>query len=105
MTATAAAPQPLEDVELARRIGARDERAFETVMRAHNRKLYRVARSILRDDAEAEDAVQEAYFSAYRNIFRKLRFAAPAVSSGSRRADTIRMTIVPVPGVRLTITR
>src|SRR5436309_13905625 len=37
-------------------------------MRAHIRKLYRVARSILRDDAEAEDALQEAYFSAYRNI-------------------------------------
>ena len=68
MTATAAAPRPLDDAELARQIGARDERAFETVMRAHNRMLYRVARSILRDDAEAEDAVQEAYFSAYRNI-------------------------------------
>lgn len=68
MTATAAAPQPLDDVELARRIGARDERAFETVMRAHNSMLYRLARSILRDDADAEDAVQDAYLSAYRNI-------------------------------------
>lgn len=68
MTATAAAPRPLDDAELARRIGARDERAFETVMRAHNSMLYRLARSILRDDAEAEDAVQEAYLSAYRNI-------------------------------------
>jgi RNA polymerase sigma-70 factor (ECF subfamily) len=38
------------------------------VMRAHNRMLYRVARSILKDDAEAEDAVQEAYLAAYRNI-------------------------------------
>ena len=68
MTATAAAQRPLDDAELARRIGARDERAFETVMRAHNRMLYRLARSILKDDAEAEDAVQEAYFAAYRNI-------------------------------------
>ena len=68
MTATAAASQPLDDTELARRIGARDERAFETVMRAHNSMLYRLARSILRDDADAEDAVQDAYLSAYRNI-------------------------------------
>lgn len=68
MTATAAVPRPLDDAELARRIGVRDERAFETVMRAHNSMLYRLARSILRDDAEAEDAVQDAYLSAYRNI-------------------------------------
>ena len=66
-TATAARPQP-DDAELAQRIGQRDERAFEAVMRAHNRMLYRIARSILKDDAEAEDAVQEAYFAAYRGI-------------------------------------
>jgi RNA polymerase sigma-70 factor, ECF subfamily len=57
-----------DDAGLARRIGERDERAFEAVMRAHNRLLYRLARSILKDDAEAEDAVQEAYLAAYRNI-------------------------------------
>lgn len=39
-------------------------------MRAHNRLLYRLARSILKDDAEAEDAVQEAYLAAYRHIDR-----------------------------------
>ena len=57
-----------DDAGLARRIGERDERAFEAVMRAHNRLLYRLARSILKDDAEAEDAIQEAYLAAYRNI-------------------------------------
>jgi RNA polymerase sigma-70 factor (ECF subfamily) len=61
-----APPTPDDDLDLARRIGARDERAFEAVMRSHNRMLYRLARSILRDDAEAEDAVQEAYMQAYR---------------------------------------
>jgi RNA polymerase sigma-70 factor, ECF subfamily len=59
-----------DELELARRIGAHDERAFESMMRAHNRLLYRLARSILHDDAEAEDAVQDAYLSAYRNIAR-----------------------------------
>jgi len=56
------------DLALARRIVARDERAFEALMRTHNRMLYRLARSVLKDDAEAEDAVQEAYLAAYRNI-------------------------------------
>lgn len=68
MTATAAAQGSPDDAELARRIGERDERAFEVMMRAHNRMLYRVARSILKDDAEAEDAVQEAYLAAYHHI-------------------------------------
>jgi RNA polymerase sigma-70 factor (ECF subfamily) len=57
-----------QDLTLARRIGERDERAFEAVMRKHNRMLYRLARSILKDDAEAEDALQDAYLAAYRHI-------------------------------------
>jgi len=59
---------PPDDAALADRIAARDERAFETLMRRHNRMLYRLARSILRDDAEAEDALQDAYLAAYRGI-------------------------------------
>jgi len=68
MIPQAIAERPLEDAELARRIGQHDERAFEALMRRHNRMLYRLARSILKDDGEAEDAVQEAYLAAYRNI-------------------------------------
>ena len=37
-------------------------------MRRHNSRLFRVARAILKDDGEAEDAVQDAYLDAYRNI-------------------------------------
>ncbi|AKJ26868.1 RNA polymerase sigma factor [Caldimonas brevitalea] len=37
-------------------------------MRRHNRRLYRLARATLHDAAEAEDALQEAYLSAYRSI-------------------------------------
>ncbi|MDD5248660.1 MAG: RNA polymerase sigma factor [Rhodocyclaceae bacterium] len=40
--------------------------AFERMMRQHNRRLFRVARSILGDDAEAEDALQDGYIHAYR---------------------------------------
>jgi RNA polymerase sigma-70 factor, ECF subfamily len=58
----------LKDTELIARILSGDMRAMETLMRLHNRTLYRTARAILRDDAEAEDAVQEAYIQAYRAL-------------------------------------
>jgi RNA polymerase sigma-70 factor (ECF subfamily) len=56
------------DVTLAERVGAGDAHAFELIMRRHNRMLYRIARSILRDDSEAEDCLQSAYLLAYRSI-------------------------------------
>ena len=37
-------------------------------MRRHNTRLFRAARAILKDDAEAEDALQDAYLEAYRHI-------------------------------------
>lgn len=58
----------LTDFELAQRITAGDKGAFELLMRRHNQMLYRTARSILKDEAEAEDAVQEAYLLAYRGM-------------------------------------
>lgn len=42
--------------------------AFEALMRRHNRRLFRTARAILREDAAAEDALQEAYVAAYRKL-------------------------------------
>src|SRR5204863_2990488 len=56
------------DAELARRVALGEHAAFEALMRRHNRALFRTARAILRDDAEAEDALQEAYLQAYRAI-------------------------------------
>src|SRR5688572_10685993 len=41
---------------------------FEALMRQYNPRLFRVARSILKDEAEAEDALQEAYIQAYRKM-------------------------------------
>jgi RNA polymerase sigma factor (sigma-70 family) len=57
-----------DDIDIAGRIAEGDARAFETLMRCHNRMLYRLARSILRNDADAEDALQDAYLAAYRNV-------------------------------------
>jgi RNA polymerase sigma-70 factor (ECF subfamily) len=65
---TAPAERPLDklnDKELAQRIAAGDTGALRHLMRLHNQPLFRAARSILRDDAEAEDAVQEGYLLAY----------------------------------------
>jgi RNA polymerase sigma-70 factor (ECF subfamily) len=42
--------------------------AFERLMRQYNQRLFRVARSILKDDADAEDALQDAYVQAYRKL-------------------------------------
>jgi len=47
---------------------APDIAPFEALMRQYNARLFRVARSILKDDAEAEDALQEAYIQAYRKM-------------------------------------
>jgi RNA polymerase sigma-70 factor (ECF subfamily) len=58
----------LADTELIASILAGDMHAMEALMRLHNRTLYRTARAILRDEAEAEDAVQEAYLQAFRAL-------------------------------------
>jgi DNA-directed RNA polymerase specialized sigma24 family protein len=61
----------VDDSDLAVLIAHKDQaafEAFESLMRKHNGRLFRIARSILRDDAEAEDALQDAYLDAYRNI-------------------------------------
>lgn len=52
-------------VELARK---KNDSAFEALMRRYNRRLYRVARSVLRDDSAAEDAVQETYIRAFTHL-------------------------------------
>ena len=63
-----AAPEPATDAELARSIAAGDQKSFVLLMRRHNQLLFRTARSILHDDRDAEDAVQDAYLQAYRSI-------------------------------------
>jgi len=54
------------DSELVRRVAARDHEAFRALMKRHNQMLYRAARSILKNEPEAEDAVQDAYMQAYK---------------------------------------
>ena len=60
--------QSLSDEEVVARVLEGDTAAFELLMRRHNQRLYRTARAILRDDAEAEDVMQEAYVRAYEHL-------------------------------------
>ena len=58
----------LGDAELAQLASQRDGGAFRVIMQRNNRRLYRVARSVVRNDSEAEDVVQEAYVRAFANL-------------------------------------
>ena len=58
----------LSDEEVVRRVRAGEAPLFEVLMRRYNQRLYRVARAILRDDAEAEDVMQHAYVEGYLHI-------------------------------------
>lgn len=53
------------ETELIRRAVRKEEPAIRAIITANNRRLYRVARSIVRDDFEAEDVLQEAYLRAF----------------------------------------
>jgi RNA polymerase sigma-70 factor (ECF subfamily) len=65
---TATISKETTDVDLARLAASGDGHAFEAIMRRHNRLLFRAARSVLKSDAEAEDALQEAYLRAWRAL-------------------------------------
>ncbi|HEU4389157.1 MAG TPA: RNA polymerase sigma factor [Blastocatellia bacterium] len=58
----------LSDEQVVERVRSGETALFELIMRRYNRRLYRVTRSILRDDAEAEDVMQDAYVRAYVHI-------------------------------------
>src|SRR4051812_15772212 len=57
-----------DDAGLVDRARNRDEAAIRAIMQANNRRLYRLARGILRNDSEAEDVVQEAYVRAFTHL-------------------------------------
>jgi RNA polymerase sigma-70 factor (ECF subfamily) len=59
-----------DDATLVRCVVGGDTAAFEAIMRRYNRRLYRLARALVRNDADAEDALQEAYVRAYAALAR-----------------------------------
>ena len=64
---TAAAPSPT-DAEIVKRVRAGDCALFEILMRRHNQRVYRTARAVLKDERDVEDAMQQAYISAFTHL-------------------------------------
>jgi len=60
--------EPPSDEDVVRRVLAGDTAVFEVLMRRYNQRLYRVARGILRNHADAEDVLQQAYLNAYAHL-------------------------------------
>src|SRR3954469_118669 len=90
---------------LVRRVVDGDAAAFEAIMRQHNRRLYRLARATLKNDAEAEDALQEAYLRAYRsmpefrgdsNLSTWLARIVLNECFARQRRDTRRQNVIPI---------
>jgi RNA polymerase sigma-70 factor, ECF subfamily len=59
---------PMDDEQVIERVCAGESELFEIVMRRYNQRIYRTVRSILRDDDEAVDVMQEAYLNAYSHL-------------------------------------
>jgi len=116
------------DAELTARALRRDEAAVRAIVQRHNRRLYRLARSIVRNDAEAEDVLQEAYLRGFSNLatFRgesglgtwlgrivinealgRLRRERPMeeltekAEAGARRASAPLGEVIPFPGEQI----
>jgi len=106
------------DAGLVARAQARDETAIRAIMQANNRRLYRIARGILRNDGEAEDVVQETYVRAFTHLdsFRgdsslatwlariamnealgRLRRQRPSVDLNSLAPGVLEAQIIPFP--------
>src|SRR5690625_4549391 len=58
----------LPDIELVARVQGGQREAFRYLIQRCNQQLFRVARAVLNDDAEAEDVLQEAYIRAFTRI-------------------------------------
>jgi RNA polymerase sigma-70 factor (ECF subfamily) len=58
----------IPDEEIVRRVRSGDIALYEILMRRYNQRLYRIARSILHNDTDAEDVMQEAYVRAYEHL-------------------------------------
>ncbi len=60
--------QTLPDDEVIERVRGGEKALYEVLMRRYNQRIYRISRAILRDDAEAEDVMQDAYVRAYEHL-------------------------------------
>lgn len=62
--------QELKDEEVVQRVLGGETALFEIIMRRYNQRLYRISRSVLQNDGEAEDVMQDAYVRAYEHLYQ-----------------------------------
>src|SRR5437868_6886611 len=58
----------LTDAQVVDRVRAGETALFEILMRRHNQRVYRVARAVVKDEAEAKDVMQQAYINAFTHL-------------------------------------
>ena len=88
----------LPDLLLVERARGKEIRAFETLMRRYNQRLFRIARSIVADRDVAETVVQEAYLLAFSDIERYEptgKFGAWLARLAFNQALALRRTVRP----------
>lgn len=88
----------LPDLLLVERARGKEIRAFETLMRRYNQRLFRIARSIVPDVEIAETVVQEAYLLAFSDIERYEptgKFGAWLARLAFNQALALRRTVRP----------
>jgi RNA polymerase sigma-70 factor (ECF subfamily) len=104
--AAATAASILPDEEVVRRVRAGEPALFEVLMRRHNRRLYRVARAVVKDEQEVEDVMQQAYVNAFTHLHQfeeRSQFStwltriALNEAFGRRRKMRQAASIAPVP--------
>ena len=60
--------RPVSDEEVVDRVRAGETGLYEILMRRYNQRLFRVIRSVVTNDGEAEDVLQEAWVRAYEHL-------------------------------------
>ena len=68
MTTTLTASSVLSDIDIVKRVRSGEPALFEILMRRHNHRLYRAARAVIRDEADIEDVMQQAYLRAFTHL-------------------------------------
>ena len=58
----------MTDAEIVERVRAGETALFEILMRRHNQRIYRVARAVIKDEADTEDVMQQAYINAFTHL-------------------------------------
>jgi RNA polymerase sigma-70 factor (ECF subfamily) len=58
----------LTDTEIVRRVRAGESALFEILMRRHNQRVYRVVRAVVKEEADVEDVMQQAYINAFTHL-------------------------------------